>query len=270
MLIFEADVDPTGSPYRVVDLGPAAAGASGAAAGLDALVIDPISEAGVALLDENGLENFSAAGVQDVLDAVRSANQDTSFAGVDPAAAAVLAEGTAAADPAVRTVIERAATTPTPTRTATPTVPPAADVDVTGEGTVEVSSVFGGDEFPAELSVDGSRATSWFSDGSAGGDQETYRWTGARDDRIVSIAVLSNAEHAVPNFRTFGFARLRIAVLDAGGATVFETARDLPGAVDPDVVVAPNVGGRAVLVTLIDHDDPACGGFSELRIVARR
>jgi hypothetical protein len=275
-LVFEADVEPvTATTYRVIDIGPAgtgrAADALGSAAGLASVIIDPISEAATRLLDANGLENFSADGVAAVSDAVRTANVDTSFAGIGAAAGADAATATASFDPVVQLTLEQLAMTPTPTRTASPTpTPPPTDIDVTSEGAVQASSVFGGDQFPAALAVDDDRRTAWFSDGAAGGETETYRWTGTRDDRIASIAILSNAQHATPQFRSFGFGSVRIQVLDIAGVPVFDAVRDLPGATDPDIDVAPVVVGHSVLLTFTGHDDPSCGGFSELHIVARR
>lgn len=259
LLIFEAEVEPaTDTTYRIIDLGSASSGdrqATGGVAGLMGLLIDPISEAATRILAENGLERFSAGAAREVSEAVRAANDDTSFADVSAASAAEMATAIAAAEPAVGMTIERVALTA---------------VDITAEGTVQASSVFGDDEFSVELAVDGDRGTAWFSNGEIGGAQETYRWTGAHDESIASIAVLSNAEHASRELRGFGFARVRIQVLDAAGAAVLDTERGLPGFIDPDVVVAPDVVGRSVLLTFTGHDEPVCGGFAELHIVARR
>jgi hypothetical protein len=63
---------------------------------------------------------------------------------------------------------------------------------------------------------------------------------------------------------------VRIEVLDAQERVVFSRTVPLPGQTDPDITVSPNVVGRTVLLTFNGHDDPACGGFSELIVVARR
>jgi hypothetical protein len=142
-------------------------------------------------------------------------------------------------------------------------------VNITGEGVVEASTTFS-DQFPASLSVDGDRGTSWFSAGpGAGGAPSLYRWTGTRDDLITSISVLSNAQHL--DFPTgFGFGSVIVQVLDADGNVVFEETVELAGTPDPDVVVNPGVVGRSVVLTLSGHEDPSCGGFSELQIEAVR
>jgi len=51
---------------------------------------------------------------------------------------------------------------------------------------------------------------------------------------------------------------------------VFDVTRDLPGSPDPDIELFPNARGRSVLLRFRGHDDPICGGFSELQIVTRR
>ena len=53
-------------------------------------------------------------------------------------------------------------------------------VNVTSEGSVQASSIFGGNQFPAELAVDGSRGTSWFSAGPGSQGSTTFLWTAAR------------------------------------------------------------------------------------------
>jgi hypothetical protein len=260
-LVIEAAVEPAaGTRYRILDFGAvgtgaAARGTQGHGAALDGLLIDPVSEAAVQLLDDSGLENFANPSVVDIIAAVRVANEGNTFAGLDTADAANVATQTAETDPVVEETIQASRMTL---------------VDVAQEGGVVASSVFGGNQFPARLSIDGDRATSWFSDGDVGGSDETFRWTGAQDDVITSIAVLSNAQHANPEFRTFGFGSVRIQVLTADDTPVFDVTRGLPGATDPDIEVFPEVAGRVVLLTFHGHDDPACGGFSELQVVARR
>ena len=128
-LVFEADVEPvSGTTYRVLDFGPVGAraesGASAGAAGelpLQDVVIDPVSEAAVRIVDENGLENFNDVGVEQVAAAVRDANANTSFAGREPAEAATAATDTARQDPTVMTVVAMAMFTPTPAALPTPT-----------------------------------------------------------------------------------------------------------------------------------------------------
>lgn len=261
VLLFEAAVEATSqSKYRTMDFGPLSAGFAlsvdqgrvASLALLDGLEISPRSEAAVRLLSESGLQNFTDEGVIEIIESVALATANTSFAGLDAAAAAEVAAMDALQDEVVQETLGQN----------------RLDVVVTQEGTVQASSVFNGDQFPAPLSIDGSRRTSWFSDGAVGGNSETFRWMGAQDDLISSVSILSNREH--PQFTGFGFESLRVDILDARGLVVFTRSFSLPGETDRDVTVSPDVVGRSVLLTFIGHDDPSCGGFSELIVFARR
>jgi hypothetical protein len=261
-LLFEAAVeaDPS-SHYHTMDFGPLSGG-SGFSAGagrgagrvlLGDLEISPRSEAAIRLLSQNGLENFTDEGVIEIIETVARATADTNFAGLDAAAAADLAESDAQQDRVVQATIDENR---------------LQDVVITQEGTVQASSVFGGNQFPATLAIDENRETSWFSDGEAGGEIETFQWMARQDNLIGSVTFQSNREH--PQFPGFGFGSLRIDILDVQGASIFTSSLPLPGATDPDITVFPNVIGRSVLLTFTGHDDPSCGGFSELIVVARR
>ena len=87
--------------YRIIDFGLAGTGG-----GLN-VVIDPNSEAAVRLLYENGLQNYSNDAVKQVIQAVQAANANLTFAGLDAAAAAMLATETASMDPAVQDTLRR-------------------------------------------------------------------------------------------------------------------------------------------------------------------
>jgi hypothetical protein len=242
-----------------MDFGPLSAGSGfglgdGRGTGrVEELEISPRSEAAIRLLAENGLENFTDEGVIEIIDAVARATASSNFAGLAPAAAADLAELDASESRVVQATIEENR---------------LEDTVITQEGTVQASSVFGGNQFPATLAIDGNRQTSWFSDGEVGGESETFQWMARQDNLIGSVTFQSNREH--PQFPGFGFGSLRVDVLDAQGAAVFTSSLALPGATDPDITVFPNVIGRTVLLTFTGHDDPSCGGFSELIVVARR
>jgi hypothetical protein len=259
-LFFEAAVEPSSSShYHTMDFGPLSAGSGfglgeGRGTGrVEELEISPRSEAAIRLLAENGLENFTDEGVIEIIDAVARATASSNFAGLAPAAAADLAELDASESRVVQATIEENR---------------LEDTVITQEGTVQASSVFGGNQFPATLAIDGNRQTSWFSDGEVGGESETFQWMARQDNLIGSVTFQSNREH--PQFPGFGFGSLRVDVLDAQGAAVFTSSLALPGATDPDITVFPNVIGRTVLLTFTGHDDPSCGGFSELIVVARR
>jgi hypothetical protein len=147
----------------------------------------------------------------------------------------------------------------------------ATSVNVTSEGRVVASSVFGGNQFPAQLSVDGSLGTSWFSAGPESQGPTTFLWTGRQDDLITSIVIRSNALHNDPAVRNnFGFGLVTIQVLNTSGTVVFQQAVSLPGTPDPDVTVQPRVVGRQVRLLFSGHEDPTCGGFSELQVFAER
>lgn len=278
-LLFDADVGPGERPgYRVLSFGPLGSGAGSGGSTTVTLAdvsISPRSEAGVRILEANGLESFNDDGVEEVLAAVQRATETIDFSNLGVEDAADVATSTASESEAVQRAVEDNRITPTSTPTATPSAtstftptPVPVRVNITAEGSVSASSVFGGDDFPATLAVDGSRLTSWFSDGDAGGPTETFQWMGARNDLLSSIAVLSNAQN--PTASGFGFGSLRVEVLDAAGQVVFGETRALPGATDPDVTISPNVTGRTVRLTFTGHDDPSCGGFSELVILALR
>ena len=144
-------------------------------------------------------------------------------------------------------------------------------VNVTSEGSVQASSTFGGNQFPAQLAVDGQRGTSWFSSGPESSGPTTFLWTGLRDDLISSISVLSKALNDDPSVRrNFGFGSVTVQILNASGAVVFQQSVSLPSTPDPDIVVQPRVIGRAVRLLFSGHEDPGCGGFSELQVFAER
>lgn len=153
-----------------------------------------------------------------------------------------------------------------PTQAAPPTPFPQANYDPVPEGSVQASTTFSG--FPTSLSVDGNLGSSWFSTGpEPGGVPTTFLWTGAQDDFIASIDVLSNAFNSEPSFRTgFGFGTITVQILDAGGAVVYEAIQDIAGTPDPNVHLEPNILGRSVQLLFLGHESAECGGFSELEI----
>jgi hypothetical protein len=157
----------------------------------------------------------------------------------------------------------------TPTNSASQ--PGGQSTDITAEGFVDASSIYSND-YPTNSGVDGDDTTSWFSAGSqVDGDYSFFRWTGAQDDLITSVVVLSNKNHQDPSVRTgYGFTSVTVQVLDSNNTSVFEQNVTLDGTPDPDVFVQPNVVGRTVILFFFGHEAPDCGGFSELQIVAAR
>jgi hypothetical protein len=79
---------------------------SGAGEPVEDLVIDSISEAGVQLLDQHGLQNFEEEGIEAVIDAVEAANADANFEDLTLSEAVATALTTAVEDPDVQTVLE--------------------------------------------------------------------------------------------------------------------------------------------------------------------
>jgi hypothetical protein len=140
----------------------------------------------------------------------------------------------------------------------------SSPVDLVISGLVSASSVFTG--YSAADSVDGDLTTSWFSIGIAD-TNPTYTWTmnGGRAC-ITNIGFDNNTMHSNPDFQTdYGFGSVTLRVLD-DGTEVFTREVDLSGMPDPNVdeSIDPPVGGTSVELVFSDHDDPACGGFSEL------
>jgi hypothetical protein len=102
----------------------------------DLIDVDPISEASVRLLADQGLQNFSDSGIDSVNEAVDAANTQSTFDGMTLEAANTAAEMTAANDPAVQMALQDNRFTPTPTATATP-IPCSGDCDSSGTVTID-------------------------------------------------------------------------------------------------------------------------------------
>ena len=160
-------------------------------------------------------------------------------------------------------------TTIVTTTTITTTTVPLPNTDITTEGSVVASSRRCG-SWDVRFAVDGDLSTSWLS-GSAGLDGATVTWTGASDDLIGSIELVSNAFHYDEVFRTnHGFEIVQIEIFDQGGVVVWDAIVDLSGTPDPDIVVEPYVVGRSILLTFFGPEDSSTGGFAELTVLAVR
>ena len=168
-----------------------------------------------------------------------------------------------------------ATTAPPPPTTAPPTTtapPPTRAVNISGQGDVDASTTYTPGDFSPSLAVDGDPTTSWFSGGSINDGAETvYTWSLPRDELIVGVDVINNANHANPDFRTrYGFEEVAIEVLDAAGSPVYSETLALPGQPDPNLRVRPNVTGRTVALHFHGHEEPDCGGISELVVRVAR
>lgn len=150
--------------------------------------------------------------------------------------------------------------------------PSTVEVDITQDGVVFASSVYGGKQYPEWLSVDGDLTTSWFSGGpDVDGSQATFTWTGQQEEVFTEIVIWSNADHAVPEFRTgFGFEAVTLLIYDAEEVLVYEASTGLGGTPDPDVAFLPQVQGQQIVLIFTGHEAPDCGGFAELQVFAAR
>jgi hypothetical protein len=122
------------------------------------------------------------------------------------------------------------------------------------------------------MAVDGNRATSWFSAGTAvDANSSTFQWRGAQDELITVVSILSNGKNSEPKLRTnFGFEFVSIQLLNAAGQVVFEDRAGLGGTPDPDVTFNPNVKASTIVLSFSGHESPERGGFSELLVMANR
>ncbi|MGH1345818.1 MAG: hypothetical protein ACRBN8_29915 [Nannocystales bacterium] len=139
--------------------------------------------------------------------------------------------------------------------------------NITDQGMVTASTEFNG--YPAPDSVDGSLSTSWFSTGpEGGGGPSVYSWSTVTDRCINRIEVDDNSGHSDEGFRSgYGFATATVRVLQ-DDLVVFEETVQLPGTPDgPFAVDTGGLLGSRVLIELGGHENEACGGFSELRVI---
>lgn len=140
--------------------------------------------------------------------------------------------------------------------------------DLTATGVVMASTEFS-EEFPAALGVDGSRNTSWFSSGPGDDDTSLYTWTLPETRCLSTLELAGNGMHTETSFQeNFGFADVMVRVFDSDATLVFEEMHDLPGTPDPQITVDfGDIEGASVELEFRGHEDPSCGGFSELAVL---
>ena len=184
--------------------------------------------------------------------------------------------------------------TTVPPTTAPPTTePPPAENIARGSTKVDATTVFPGtaiDGKPANA-FDGDDTTSWFSAGDADRtcvhpfnntkscSELTWENAVETDVFIEELVIKNNANH--PQLQTankFGFNRVFVQVFDLAGNRTFplpgaDPANDFislnGGGLDPSPLPVPiNVKGYRVVLLFEGHDDPTCGGISELEIYA--
>lgn len=145
--------------------------------------------------------------------------------------------------------------------------------NVTVQGVVSATTEFN-DQFTAELAVDGNLSTSWFSSGPEGaGAPSVYTWRLDPSGPYTEICIdqvhfFDNTDHFNMDFRDgYGFASATIRLIDANDQPVFERLVPLPEDPDGDHdVVTGGVTAQRVVLELSGHENPTCGGFSELQI----
>jgi serine/threonine protein kinase len=167
------------------------------------------------------------------------------------------------------TVTTPTVTTPTqPTTTTTPPPPaPVPIANITAQGSATASSTYSS-QYPASFGIDGNLSTSWFSVGDKEGNTSTYTWLapGGRKLLIDHIQLVSNVFNSDASIRTgFTFRSVQVSVLKNNRAVKTKTIA-YPS---ESASVKLHAIGDAVLLTLIDHVNPACGGFGELRVFGR-
>ena len=107
------------------------------------------------------------------------------------------------------------------------------------------------------MSVDGNVGTSWFSTGPGAGPS-VYTWSGPRAE-FTEVTIIGNASHNTVEFRQgFGFASVTLEVYDGANVVWSSTG---PGT---GWQFRPNATGNRLVLTFTGHQDPTCGGFSEL------
>ena len=137
--------------------------------------------------------------------------------------------------------------------------------NITSSGSTSASSTFSS-QFPVSNATDGDVTTSWFSIGDKEGNDSVFTWASTKGPVYIgALQIVSNAQNATASIRSgYGFSSVRIDVLE-GGKVVWTGSGARPG--DVDVAVEPKVRGDTVRLTLLHHENPACGGFAELRIM---
>jgi hypothetical protein len=147
--------------------------------------------------------------------------------------------------------------------------------NITAFGAVSASSSFGAGFSPSRA-VDGSTSTNWFSNGATGGDTEVFDWILSSSSDVPLDRIETDPEtyqDGDPETNDdYGFLVGRVTVINAAGQTVhdsgFITLNNRQ--VNLDIDFPPGLRGRQVRLTLVDHEQSDCGGFSELRVFGQR
>ncbi|MEN0062791.1 MAG: hypothetical protein AAGA48_11620 [Myxococcota bacterium] len=149
---------------------------------------------------------------------------------------------------------------------------------VENAGSIEASTVFDDnlDLYGPELARDGDRGTSWFSAGPVD-STSVLTWRSPREDCLVGVRILNNRQHENTDFQEgFGFGQAVVRLFRVGAAMpAFETTVDLSATPDPDVEIVvessdgePGVYANRLEIAFSGHEDPTCGGISEVGVSA--
>ena len=142
----------------------------------------------------------------------------------------------------------------------------AAVVEITSSGTPTASSLFSG--YQIVSGVDANSATDWYSDGCGGGfgtggsNTESYFLEFSQD------VFFTRTELDPENLDGFGFEKLQFRIFDLSDNEVYTSAEiGLTGLdVDVDHDLPSVAKGRRLEILMTNHENCACGGFSELRV----
>lgn len=146
-------------------------------------------------------------------------------------------------------------------------------LSIAGLGAGEASSTFPQVGFEPTSALDGDFTTSWFSQGSndPNGTFSTFTWTAPEEVLIAATGIANNSRHPDPRYRTgFGYEQVTFRVFSADDQMVFEETVDYPKTAQAAKMVFPLVRGRKIELLLNQHEDPSCGGFSELLLLGLR
>ncbi len=147
-------------------------------------------------------------------------------------------------------------------------------LSIAGLGTPEASSTFPQVGFEPARALDGSFTTSWFSEGSndPNGTFSTFTWTAPEEVLIAAAGIANNSRHSESIYRTgFGYlGQITFRIFSANEQMVFEETVDYPNTAQAAKMVFPLVRGRKIELLLNQHENPICGGFSELLLLGLR
>lgn len=149
------------------------------------------------------------------------------------------------------------------------------ETNITAEGTASASSTFQDDStYLPFRATDRNVGSNWFSDGKGGGgpdaDSELFTWL-RNLSGDTSITRIETDPETFPD-GAFGFSIVEVRVWSSANEVVFFSGPLTMTAsrVDLDVSVPDGTRGNRVVLTLINHEDPSCGGFSEFRVFGLR